>query len=293
MDRKERELDTSGRPDAAGVSREPTVSDPSEKIASLLAQGDELFDRSLYERAVHVWTRILFLERRNARALESIERAKRALAERHRIVEARLAEGKQRLDAGEALAARASVDAALALEPKNQDALQLAAKIEGSLPREREAPDSPRAPHPKATRLGLRLRVPGGSLPRPVASVSASRLKMAGFVLGAVLLIGSGALFLHLNWESILSDGAFARAGQRSPVEARVDVPVPDLSEIHYVNGARLFAKGRYREALVELGRVPRDSPLIEQARGLVLRIEERLLRGGIAPSDAGQGRSR
>jgi hypothetical protein len=57
---------------------------------------------------------------------------------------------------------------------------------------------------------------------------------------------------------------------------------VPDLSELHYYNGVRLFQQERYREALAELGRVDGASPFVADARRLTVRIEERLLRGSV-----------
>lgn len=110
-------------------------------------------------------------------------------------------------------------------------------------------------------------------------------LKMAGFGLGVVLVFASSALYLHLNWDSIVSDGAFVTgnalaAGGAGPVE----VAVPGASELRYYNGARLYEKGRYREALAELSLVGRDDAVSERARSLILRIEDRLLRGGELP---------
>ena len=109
---------------------------------------------------------------------------------------------------------------------------------------------------------------------------------MAGFVLGVILVFASGALYLHLNWESIVSDGAFVNGSARARGGAEpVDASVPGASELHYYNGARLYAKGRYREALAELSLVGRDDAISERARSLILRIEDRLLRGGEFPA--------
>jgi hypothetical protein len=144
----------------------------------------------------------------------------------------------------------------------------------------------------RSPRRGLLLRVSHGSPPtlgrRADASSLNIGLQMAGFVLAAILVFASGALYLHLNWESIVSDGAFANGangvsgsafglGGVSPVAASA----PSASELHYYNGVRLYAKGRYRQALGELGLVARDDAVFDRARSLILRIEERLLRGG------------
>jgi hypothetical protein len=105
---------------------------------------------------------------------------------------------------------------------------------------------------------------------------------MAFFLLAAVLVFASGALYLRLNWESIVSDGAF---GTNGPLDARTplqrELPfVPDAGEMRYFNAERLAANGRYREALDELARIDRSAPIADKARSLTLRIEERLLRG-------------
>ena len=113
-------------------------------------------------------------------------------------------------------------------------------------------------------------------------------IKMAGFALATVFVFASAGLYLHLNWESIVSDGAF---GASSPLESmslleREALPVPDTPEIRYFNAERLSREGRYREALEELSRIDRDATIADKARSLTLRIEERLLRG-VSEEDA------
>jgi hypothetical protein len=105
---------------------------------------------------------------------------------------------------------------------------------------------------------------------------------MAAFLLGALLLFGVSAFHLSRNWESIVSDGAFGpKAGPTTAVlPDHLAVSAPDLSRLRYYNGERLFAQGRYLEALAELRRVDRDSTVVGEARSLILRIEDRLLRG-------------
>lgn len=117
---------------------------------------------------------------------------------------------------------------------------------------------------------------------------------MAGFALATMLVFGSGALYLHLNWESIVSDGAFGASSPLSPgsMLEREAPPVPDTGEIRYYNAERLAAKGRYRDALAELGGIDRGSAIAARARSLTLRIEERLLRGA-AEDDASAGAMR
>jgi hypothetical protein len=113
---------------------------------------------------------------------------------------------------------------------------------------------------------------------------------MALFLLGVLVLFAGSAVFLRSNWESIVSDGPFGRESrlQAAALSDRPVPVVPDLSELHYFRGERLFAEGRYREALAELRLVDRGSRVMADARSLVLRIEDRLLRGpsGAVASD-------
>jgi hypothetical protein len=107
---------------------------------------------------------------------------------------------------------------------------------------------------------------------------------MAAFLFCALCLLALGGLYLHLNWEFLVGDSAFAASRQAGPgATPEIEHPeLPGLSDLHYYNGARLFAKGLYREALSELARVDRRSTSFEEARSMMVRIEERLLRESI-----------
>jgi hypothetical protein len=111
---------------------------------------------------------------------------------------------------------------------------------------------------------------------------------MAAFLLGALLLFAVSAFYLSENWDAIVSDGAFGNPDlPPAALPDRLVANVPDQAQLRYYNGQRLFAQGRYREALAELRRVDRDSTVVAEARSLILRIEDRLLRGasGVEPA--------
>ena len=269
----------------AGAVSSPTSSAESLKSDALLRQGNELFAMGMFSQAIHVWTRILFLERGHVEARQAIERGKKAVAEQHRLLDMELAAARELLERGESEQAAAKVESVLSLDPRNHEGHHLAGQIHAAARRSETglcsgaAAVPAREPAP-ATRRGLLLRVSHASPRRDAREAHASPLKMASFVLGAILVFASGALYLHLNWESIVSDGAFRAGGALSrAVSERAAAPLPVTSELYYFNGARLFAKGRYRDALDELSLVERDSVVAERARGLILRIEERLLR--------------
>ncbi|TDI48366.1 MAG: hypothetical protein E2P02_01175 [Acidobacteria bacterium] len=270
----------------------PTLSAESLKSDALLRRGQELFAVGMFSQAIHVWTRILFLERGHVEARQAIERGKKAVAEQHRLLDMELAAASELLERGDSEQAAAKVKSVLALDPRNHEGHQLAARIHAAARRIEAGRRSgttlgvaaaaavPAHEPTPATKRGLLLRVPHSSPRRDTRMAHASPLKMASFVLAAILVFASGAFYLHLNWDSIVSDGAFRAGGALSrTVSERAAVPLPATSELYYFNGARLFAKGRYRDALDELSLVERDSVVAERARGLILRIEERLLR--------------
>jgi hypothetical protein len=262
------------------------------KSLDLLRQGDELYERGDYQQAIHVWTRILFLERGNPEARHRIDRAKEAVAERQRKLDAEIAEARGHFDAGDIEAARASVRSVLAADAGHGEARQLGTAIEildrrSEAPREGDVPAAEPAPFTK----GVVIKVPRGSrpaLPRAIRP-KAPRFKMVAFVVGALLTFAAPAFYLSANWESIVSGEAFGHPPDLSTavVPDRLAAPVPDLSRLRYYNGQRLFGEGRYREALVELRRVDRDSAIMAEARSLMLRIEDRLLRGPTGPEPA------
>jgi hypothetical protein len=196
-------------------------------------------------------------------------------------------EAVQLLDTGDRLQARRQLARILALDPRHAEGRNLWEKLE-TLERRGEAPsrstylaadDSEEKTSKPRRRRAVKDRLSGRRKPD-----SASPLKMAAFLFCAFCMLGLGGLYVHLNWDFLVSDRTFATSRQAEPeaVDDRDQLPLPAPAELHYYNGARLYAKGLYREALSELARVGRQSGFFEEARSLVLRIEERLLRGAI-----------
>ncbi len=268
--------------DAASLDSPQTAA----KIRDLLRRGQELAEAGRYHPAIHVWTRILFLDRGNGVARECIERAKRAVAEREREFDAKVQEASRLLESGDRHGARQLVASVLDRDRRHPEARSLWEKLlilEHRGSREEMGPGS----------ISLGGRVFAGNRGRARASatrrsgrvvqpVRVSPVKMAAFLFCALCLFGAGALYLYLNWDFLIREGPFASSRDAGPgaIDPIQIPPLPFPAELHYYSGHRLFTKGRYREALAELGRVDRQSPAFEAARSLTLRIEERLLRG-------------
>jgi tetratricopeptide (TPR) repeat protein len=286
LDRREPDFETEEL-----VVRQNDNSQPSPKSFELLRQGEEFYSRGFYHQAIHVWTRILFLDRGNPDARLRIDRAKEALAERERQLDAAIAEAKGLFESGRIHQARERVRSVLAVNGSHTEAVALEAAIEAlqrrnEPPRERPREADALAAPPATPPQGVVFKVARGPKrsSTPGARLATSRFKMTAFVFVALLLFAGSLLYLNENWEAIVSDGANRPpAGlTRTPagLSDRLAASVPDLSRLRYYNGERLFAQGRYREALAELRLVDRDSKVTSEARSLILCIEDRLLRG-------------
>ena len=64
-----------------------TGADPDRdgRVEALLVEGLDRYFGGRYEEAVHIWTRVLFLDRNHPRAKAYIDRARTALAEQQQI----------------------------------------------------------------------------------------------------------------------------------------------------------------------------------------------------------------
>src|ERR671915_2114328 len=80
--------------------------DREARIEQLLLGGLDHYFAGEFEQAINVWTRVVFLERGHDRARAYIERARGALAERHRESEELLHRGVAAFDRGETDEAR-------------------------------------------------------------------------------------------------------------------------------------------------------------------------------------------
>jgi tetratricopeptide (TPR) repeat protein len=272
--------------DTVDPASPPEGLEEGSKTSDLLRQGKTFLNAGHYQQAINVWTRILFLDRGNSAAREAIDRAKRSMAERQRELDALVGEAAKHADKGERRQAKRLLARVLTLDPRHTEGRSLWEKLEATELRA-EA---------QSNGVALATDLPGGTTrprrrnatqkngARTKEKRSASPLRMAVFLFCAFCLLALGGLYLHLNWDFLVSDSAFATSRQEEPGTANLiehpQVPMP--SDVHYYNGARLHAKGRYRNALAELARVERGTAHYEEARSLILRIEERLLRESV-----------
>ena len=100
------------------------------RVERLLLQGLDYYFGGDYDTAVHVWTRVLFLDRGHARARAYIERARSAQAERQRESEELLHRGVAAFDRGDTGDARELLTAAVSQGTEPEVALSYLGRLD-------------------------------------------------------------------------------------------------------------------------------------------------------------------
>ncbi len=256
------------------------------RVETLLLGGLDHYFAGEYERAIGVWTRVLFLDRGHARARAYIERARSAIAERQRESEELLHRGVAAFERGEAEVARRLLGAAVDRGGPHEIALAYLDRLDrleaGTAPAEDVA-----AGRPKVSRARRRIPQPGPTGPR------------RSWVVPVVILalVGWGAVYVAISWDRIESlfflrqpwSGS-APAGARAA--AADALPVPTSAEIVLWRARGMYAAGRLREALQALKAIEPADPLRGEADTLCSDIQRALLTGagptatlGLAPA--------
>jgi tetratricopeptide (TPR) repeat protein len=242
---------------AADASRADGAAVAAEIEAFLVEGLDRYFARQ-YEDAVHVWTRVLCLDRTHPRARAYIDRARSALAERERRGEEMLQASHDLLDRGETDAARAMLQDALSHGADDERAAALWLKVER---RER-------------TRATAFIGVdPVRSHEAPVAGWEwrkPSRLAVALLGLAVAGVLGGIASRVWLAPGSP-ADLAVAKADHVAPM-------VLTSADVAIVRARTLYARGQLAEALQALDRVPPTGPRRAEADAMRREIQRLLL---------------
>src|SRR5262245_56303206 len=140
-----------------------SAADRAARIEELLVSGLDHYFAAEYEQAINIWTRVIFLDRDHNRARAYIDRARKAIAERHRESEELLHRGLEAYTAGEVERARDLLTRAVDQGAPSDQALVLLGRMEQlegtgfDLPLQRRrvparrASDEPTLPAPRRT----------------------------------------------------------------------------------------------------------------------------------------------
>jgi tetratricopeptide (TPR) repeat protein len=241
--------------------------DRASQIDALLVEGLDRYFAGRLEDAVHIWTRVLFLDRSHARARAYIERARTALAERQRHSEEMLQTSQDLLDRGQTDEARSLLSEAVAAAGDDERASALRLRLERL---ERVHAGASIHPHPPS--VSAAEAIPGWSWPRRSPAV----VVIATAIAAAVLLIGVISRPSVQQW---LGVGGANEVLVASATPA--SLPVLSTSEVALVRARTLFARGRLAEALQALNRVQDDTPFRGEADALRVEIQRLLLASG------------
>jgi hypothetical protein len=242
----------------------PDAADREARIEQLLLLGLDHYFAGHYEHAISVWTRVVFLERHHDRARAYIERARSAMAERHRETDELVHTGVSAYKAGEIEKARelltrageqGSDTAHIFLDRLNR----VAATPAGANLRIDPLPARPAARPPRAT------------LPQPRFGWTA----VAAFALVVAIAMLLGGLPIG-SWLSELQVTPPAPSTQASWSDE--PLPVVRASETIVARARELHGGGRLRDALRLLERVDAADPLRAEADRLRADVQRELL---------------
>ena len=225
------------------------------------------------ERAIDVWTRVLFLDRSHARARAYIDRARAAVAERVRESEALLHAGVAACDRGDVAEARALLTTAIACGGAHDEAWMVQDRIERL---ETAGGDDPVAAAARR-RAGAR-RARRGAV---TAIYTGHRFRLLPGVLLIALFAGATvALYLAGSWAQLVPVRLADQTGQ-VPVPPRVPpAPLPVLSvpQLALERAKALVADGRHAEALGVLASVGLGDELRGDVDALRAAIQQEML---------------
>ena len=257
-----------------GDAKQPRPSGPDAerdvKIEQLLLSGLDHYFKGRYQRAIDVWTRVLFLDRSHARARAYIERARAALAERMRESEEFLHTGVEAFNRGDVSEARELVTSAIERGGGRDEALALLDRmnrLETASGRTERSPD-----------VGSRRR--SGRVPETRSPRSAPRrpVRVMPLVLLSGLVVASAYVALTWDrWAPMLA-GRPAPTAVGPAIGPTEPLPVPSTSEVTLLRAERLVAGGEQRQALALLASIGPGDPMAEAADAMRTAIQRELL---------------
>lgn len=242
------------------------VGDGDARVEQLLLAGLDHYFAGRYEQAVHVWTRVLFLDRGHARARAYIERARSALAERQRHSDELLHRGTAAFEDGQVVAARRLLTAAVEQGAPTEVALAYLGRLD------------------RLSGVSLPAQALPELLTADVAKVAESpapprRRTLAAFVwvvVAAVLVAGAvwfaGAVGELARW-------GVPTATAETSIESPTDpLPTVRASEVALTRARTLFETGHAGDAVRLLDTIPLADPHRAEADRVLAEIQRALL---------------
>jgi hypothetical protein len=249
--------------------------DRESRAETLLVEGLDQYLAGHYDDAIHIWTRVLFLDRNHQRARAYIERARTTLGERQRRADELIHRAQQHVIDGALVQARALLAEIGTASADDSGVARLWSEIERA-ERARPQPVSvPAAPLPAIEPAFHRVRgVPLAAVGKLIAAGA-----IGAFVIAVVTSPTIGSWFGVV--ESVVPHGP---AG-RPPALAG-----PGEEEIALIRARTLYGKGRLAEALDVLDRVGPVTAQRAEVDALRVEIQGVLLSTAALPPLAAEG---
>lgn len=270
--------------DFAAAAVEVSADDQS-RIGKYLTEGDAAFNEGDFANAIDVWSRVFLIDVTNEQASERIERARKLRADADRKIEELMASASAAFQKRDTALARTRVEEALQIDPRNEDAKALLAKIGAAQADARTldmaaAMSMPKQPSadlfddfvPRRTTDGeLDEGMEAGQRPAPKpraggkAAAPKSRLPMVPLAIAAaaVIVLAAGGWFV---WTKILSGGK----------------PDPAASSASISSAQSLAQRGSYEEAIKLLSTITPDDREHTRALSLIAEYKSKMQKRGL-----------
>ena len=243
------------------------------KIEQLLLTGLDHYLRGRFERAIDVWTRVLFLDRSHARARVYIDRARAAVAERIRESEALLHAGLEACDRGDVPEARALLTTAIEQGGAHDQVWTVLDRVERVETAVGEDPVAAAARRRAGARRARRAAL--------TSSPTGRRFRPLPWWLLVTLFAGATvALYLAGSWAQLVPVRLTEQTGV-APVPQRVPpapLPVPSVPQLALERAKALVADDSHAEALAALATVGRGDGLRGDVDTLRAAIQREML---------------
>jgi hypothetical protein len=259
----------------SGVEREA-------RVEQLLLQGLDSYFAGAYESAIHVWTRVLFLDRGHDRARAYIERARGAQAERQRESDELLHQGVAAFDRGETNDARSLLSAAASGGASSEVALSYLERLDRlQTPARGPASAEPAVERQPAT---------AASGPAPRTSAAPWRFYVVAITSVVAVTVAAWAALVLFELADIRAALQRRPAGAAA-VPATVEEPLPVLREadIALARARAQFESGHVLSALEVLDTIRPLDPAQTEADRLRAQIQRAL---GVTPPTRATGRT-
>lgn len=228
-----------------------------QRVDALLTEGLDHYFAGRFEYAIHLWTRVLFLDRHQPSARAYIERARGALAERQRRTDEALQAVAALLDAGDATEARVRLSQVIAGGGDDERTAALRLQLERL---ERAAGGAPRIHAVAEARAGWWAYAVAAANYR----IRRRDVTTAVVVVALTAVAASPALRARLGFQPEVVPTVVASVPPA--------VPVLSVGEVALIRARALYARGRLAEALAVLDRVGDEQ--VERTDADRLRVE-------------------